>query len=105
MNDLVGHTIGTMSGTRAALDGMLDRFAPQQLEGRLAGKGMLDSLMPMGRKAKLWELYLQRHDSIRDEARDNFHELFGKAFLEAYERQVDQLRHEQMRQPHSDIAG
>jgi len=61
--------------------------------------------MPMGRKAKLWELYLQRYDSIRDEARDNFHELFGKAFLQAYEQQVDQLRREQMSAPRSDIAG
>ena len=105
MNDLVGHTIGTMTGTRAALDGLLDRFAPPQLEGRLASKGVLDALMPMGRKAKLWELYLQRYDSIRDEARDNFHELFGKAFLQAYEQQVDQLRREQMGAPRSDIAG
>ncbi len=105
MNDLVGHAIGTMTGTRAALDGMLERFAPQQLESRLASKGMLDALVPMGRKAKLWELYLQRYDGIREDALGNFHELFGRAFLEAYEQQVDQLRHEQMRAPRPGAAG
>jgi FHA domain-containing protein len=95
MNDLVGHSMGTMTGTRAALEGVLARFSPQQLEARLAGRTVLDSLLPMNRKAKLWELYLQRYDGIRDEAHDNFHELFGKAFLAAYEQQVERLQREQ----------
>ena len=29
MHDLVGHSIGTVAGMRAAIEGMLDRFAPQ----------------------------------------------------------------------------
>ena len=97
MNDLVGHGIGTMTGTRAALDGMLARFAPQQLVSRLAGRSVLDALLPMNRKARLWELYLQRFEELRGDAVDNFHELFGKAFLEAYEQQVDRLQREQSR--------
>jgi len=91
MHDLVGHAIGTMAGTRAAFEGMLDRFAPAQLEGQLAGKSLLD-VLPMHRKARLWEQYLQHHDRIRDEAQDDFHTLFGKAFLEAYEQQLERLR-------------
>jgi FHA domain-containing protein len=94
MNDLVSHGVGTMTGTRAALDGVLARFAPQQLEARLASKSMLNALLPMNRKAKLWELYLERYEGIRDEAHDNFHELFGKDFLTAYQRQVEQLQGE-----------
>jgi FHA domain-containing protein len=92
MNDLVGHAIGTMAGTRAALEGVLERFAPQQLEAKLVGKSVLDSVLPMNRKAKLWELYLQHHGRIRDEAQDDFHALFGKAFLAAYEQQLERLR-------------
>jgi FHA domain-containing protein len=95
MNDLVGHSMGTMTGTRAALEGVLARFAPRQLEARLVGRSVLDSVLPMNRKAKLWELYLQRYEGIRDEAHDNFHELFGKAFLAAYEQQVERLQREQ----------
>ncbi|MEO8805073.1 MAG: type VI secretion system-associated FHA domain protein TagH [Burkholderiaceae bacterium] len=91
MHDLVGHSIGTMAGMRAALAGVLARFEPGQLESKLAGKSMLDSLMPSGRKAKLWDLYLQHFDSIRNDAHDDFHNLFGAAFVAAYEEQLDQL--------------
>jgi FHA domain-containing protein len=92
MNDLVGHAIGTMAGMRAALDGVLERFAPAELEGKLSGKSMLDSVLPMNRKARLWDLYLQHFAAIREEAQEDFQSLFGKAFLAAYEEQLDKLR-------------
>lgn len=92
MHDLVGHSIGTMAGMRAALEGVLDRFAPQALEAKLSSKSLLDSLLPMNRKAKLWELYLQHAQVIRNEAQDDFEALFGKAFLAAYEQQLERLQ-------------
>jgi len=94
MNDLVGHSIGTVAGMRSALEGMLGRFAPQQLESKLVGQSLLDSLLPMNRKAKLWELYLQHFETIREEAQEDFHTLFGKAFLAAYEQQLERLKRE-----------
>jgi FHA domain-containing protein len=94
MHDLLGHAIGTMAGTRAALEGVLKRFGPQELEAKLASKSVLDSVLPMNRKAKLWELYLQHYGSIRDEAQEDFHTLFGRAFLAAYEQQLERLRRE-----------
>lgn len=91
MDDLLGHAIGTMAGMRAALGGVLDRFEPGKLEAKLSGSSVLDSVLPMNRRAKLWELYLQHYKRIRDEAQDDFHDLFGKAFIEAYEEQLDRL--------------
>lgn len=91
MDDLLGHTIGTMVGMRAALEGVLARFEPEQLEAKLVGRSMLDSLLPMNRRAKLWELYLQHYESVKTEAQDDFHNLFGRAFLQAYEEQLDRL--------------
>jgi len=91
MVDLQSHQIGTMAGMRAALAGVLARFQPELLEGRLTGQSMLDALLPMNRKAKLWELFLQHYRSIRNDAEDDFHELFGKAFVEAYAEQVERL--------------
>lgn len=91
MDDLLGHTIGTMVGMRAALEGVLSRFEPEQLEAKLVGRSMLDSLLPMNRRAKLWELYLQHYDAVKAEAQDDFHNLFGRAFLQAYEEQLDRL--------------
>ena len=56
MQDLVGHSIGTVAGMRAAIGGMLDRFGPEQLEAKLSGKSVLDSVLPIHRKAKLLSL-------------------------------------------------
>ena len=95
MHDLVGHTIGTMAGTRAALEGVLDRFTPQQLEAKLSVNSMLDSVLPMNRKAKLWALYLKHFEAIRGEAQDDFHSLFGRAFLAAYEQQLERLQRDE----------
>jgi FHA domain-containing protein len=94
MDDLLGHAIGTMAGTRSALEGVLARFTPHALEDKLAGKSMIESVLPMARKARLWELYLQHYEGIREEAQEDFHSLFGKAFLAAYEQQLEQLRRE-----------
>lgn len=99
MNDLVGHSIGTMTGMRAALEGVLDRFAPAELEQKLGTSSMLDNLLPMSRKARLWELYLQHFQLIRSEAQEDFHTLFGKAFLAAYEQQLERLQAQQAAQP------
>lgn len=91
MHDLVGHSIGTMAGMRAALAGVLHRFEPGQLEAKLSERSMLDGLLPMNRKAKLWDLYLQHFEAIRGEAQDDFDTLFGKAFVAAYEEQLQCL--------------
>ncbi|HKW83171.1 MAG TPA: type VI secretion system-associated FHA domain protein TagH, partial [Burkholderiaceae bacterium] len=88
MHDLVGHSIGTIAGMRAALAGVLGRFEPGELERKLVGKSVIDSLLPMNRKAKLWDLYLQHFGSISEDARDDFHNLFGAAFVAAYEDQL-----------------
>jgi FHA domain-containing protein len=95
MLDLVGHSIGTVAGMRAAIEGMLARFDPAALEDKLGAGSRLANLLPMNRKARLWELYLQHHRQIRDEAEEDFHTLFGRAFVAAYEQQVDQLERQQ----------
>lgn len=91
MTDLLGHSVGTMEGTRAALQGMLRRFEPSQLESQLAEGSMLDKLLPMNRRARLWELYLQHYGRISEAAKEDFDELFGKAFVKAYEAHADRV--------------
>ena len=68
----------------AALDSVLQRFDPVLLEARLGERSLLHSLLPASRQAQLWKLYCQHHASIRSEASEDFHTLFGKAFLSAY---------------------
>jgi FHA domain-containing protein len=94
MDDLLGHANGTMGGMRAALAGALQRFEPKRLESKLTHQSMLDALLPMNRRAKLWELYLEHFQRIQNEAEEDFHELFGKAFLKAYDEQINRLHNE-----------
>lgn len=91
-DDLRAHQIGFIAGMRAALASVLGRFTPAELEARLTSKSLLDSVLPANRKAKLWDLYEQRYSDISREAEDDFHSLFGREFLKAYEAQIDQLQ-------------
>ena len=90
-DDLRSHQFGFMAGLRAALAGVLKRFDPVMLEQRMAQKSMLDSVLPMNRRAKLWDLYIALYRDIAIEAEEDFHNLFGREFLRAYQEQVERL--------------
>ena len=93
-DDLRAHQLGVMAGMKAALDGVLQRFDPQQLEAKLTTRSAIDSLIPSTRKARLWESFQQLFSQLSSEAQDDFDELFGKAFLRAYEAQLDRMHAE-----------
>lgn len=90
-SDLRAHEFGFMAGLRAALAGVLKRFEPSVLESRLPDKGGLNALLPMNRKAKLWELFGELYRQISVEAEEDFHALFGREFLRAYEEHIAAL--------------
>lgn len=94
-DDLRSHQFGFMAGLRAALAGVLERFNPEELERRLTQKTAIDSLLPFNRKAKLWDLFAERYKEISHEAEEDFHVLFGREFLRAYEAQVAKLEQEE----------
>jgi FHA domain-containing protein len=91
-DDLRAHQLGFLAGMRAALEEVLGRFAPAELETRLSDPSMLDSLLPMHRKARLWDLFVERYQDVAGDAREDFNATFGKAFLRAYQEQVKRLR-------------
>ena len=90
-DDLRAHQFGFLAGMRAALEGVLLRFQPAALEAKLTQKSMLDSLLPSSRKARMWDLFNELYAQISSDAADDFHELFGKAFLKAYQSHIDEL--------------
>lgn len=91
-DDLRAHQFGVMVGMRAALERLIARFGPAELEKKIAARSALDSLFAANRKAKLWDQFTALYDTIASEAEDDFHTLFGKAFLEAYEEQMARLK-------------
>jgi len=87
-DDLRAHELAVMAGMRAALTGLLQRFDPAQLEGRIVARSKLGALLVGGRRAQLWEAYRELFAQLSAEARDDFHEVFGQAFVRAYEEQL-----------------
>lgn len=88
--DLRSHEFGFMAGLRAALSGVLKRFDPAVLEARIPEKGGLSGLAG-NRKAKLWELFGEHYRQVATEAEEDFHALFGREFLRAYQEHVSAL--------------
>ena len=91
-NDLRAHQFGVMVGMRAALAHVIARFEPAELEKKISAKTALDALFSANRKAKLWDQFVSLYGGIASEAEDDFHSLFGTAFLEAYEEQMARLK-------------
>ena len=90
-DDLRAHQFAFLAGMRAALEGVLKRFDPAVLEGKLTHTSILATLLPSSRKARMWEVFQELYAQISAEASDDFHELFGKEFLRAYEAHIDEL--------------
>jgi FHA domain-containing protein len=91
-DDLRAHEIGVIAGTRAALHEVLGKFDPAFLGERLSSESLLEKALPSMRKTKLWDVYLERYAQIRLEAEDDFQSIFGKAFVEAYERETARMK-------------
>ncbi len=89
--DLRAHELGVMAGMKAALAGVLLRFDPKMLEGKLNRSSSLADFIPSPRKAKLWNLFEALYQQLAAEAEDDFDTLFGQAFLKAYEGYIGEL--------------
>jgi FHA domain-containing protein len=93
-DDLRAHEIGVIAGTRAALAEVLMKFDPNGLDERLTKGSFLANLLPSVRKTRLWDVYLERYAQIRAEAEDDFQSIFGRAFVEAYEKETTRIRNQ-----------
>jgi type VI secretion system FHA domain protein len=90
-DDIKTHELAVMTGVQTALVGLLRRFDPDGLEQHLS-QGMLSSLVPAARKARLWDSFRDMYKTIASEAEDDFQAVFGRAFAKAY---MAQTRKEQ----------
>ncbi|WP_158784717.1 type VI secretion system-associated FHA domain protein TagH [Pantoea sp. BAV 3049] len=96
--DLQAHQLGMIAGIRAIIASMLQSFNPQQLEEEARQEGATSRLsLPASRKAALWEHFTKRYGETAGEIEDDFHTLFGEAFLHAYDMEVNQYKDSQIR--------
>ncbi len=89
---LRSHQEGFVAGMRAALQAVLARFDPAGLEARLKDAAPA-SFMAMNQKARLWSQYEVLYADISREALTDFHFLFGKEFLAAYQARTRSTPH------------
>ncbi|WP_207000315.1 type VI secretion system-associated FHA domain protein TagH [Trinickia mobilis] len=89
--DIEAHELAMLAGMRAALAAVLGRFDPASIEAQLKEQGVLDKVLS-NRKARLWDRFVELQAGIAREADDDFQKLYGKAFSDAYEAQIEALR-------------
>lgn len=96
--DLQAHQLGMIAGIRAIIAAMLQSFNPQRLEENARREGVVPKFgLPGSKKAAMWEAFLRHYQNTSGEIEDDFHTLFGDAFLQAYDMEVSQYKDSQNR--------
>lgn len=90
--DLAAHQVGLMMGARAAVYEVVNKFSPERLGRYLASNQVMDCILPMSRKSRLWELYEANYSDLAGDAKEDFEVLFQQAFAEAYEKEVERVQ-------------
>lgn len=91
-DDIRSHQFSVISGMQTALLEVLEKFDPKKLEQQLHQQSPISASIPVHKQAKLWGLFEILYDDIQHEATDNFYHLFGQAFAEAYEQQINKIK-------------
>jgi len=87
--DLQAHQLGMIAGIRAIIAALLASFDPEQLEESAKREGVSSKL---ARKAALWDYFVRSYGKTSGEIDNDFHTLFGEAFLHAYDLEVNQYK-------------
>ncbi|WP_435750871.1 type VI secretion system-associated FHA domain protein TagH [Thauera sp. AutoDN2] len=83
--DLYDHQVGVLAGMRSALSHVFERFDPETISRNANDHGVIESILAVGRKARLWDAYGRYFENTRDQAIDRFQDFFGAVFVDAYE--------------------
>ena len=91
LKDIKAHEVAMVSGMEAALKGVLASLDPEQLATHIENSSSFSNLLK-GKKARYWEIYEKMYAQISDQAENDFHDLFSKAFARAYKEQLEKLK-------------
>ncbi|RTQ32586.1 type VI secretion system-associated FHA domain protein TagH [Variovorax gossypii] len=93
LGDLQSHQLGMVAGMRAALLTLLKRFDPAALSRETPHDGSLgEKLLPGGREVRLWRQLQQLHTETTAAVEDDFQAVFGRAFQQAYDKEMERLK-------------
>ncbi|SFQ19781.1 type VI secretion system-associated FHA domain protein TagH [Variovorax sp. 770b2] len=93
LGDLQSHQLGMVAGMRAALLTVLQRFDPATLNRTTPhDSSFAEKMLPGGREARLWRQLRQLHAETTAAVEDDFQAVFGRAFQQAYDREMERLK-------------
>jgi len=93
LGDLQSHQLGMVAGMRAALLTLLQRFDPAVLSRETPHDGSFgEKVLPGGREARLWRQLQALHADTTAAVEDDFQAVFGRAFQQAYDKEMDRLK-------------
>ena len=87
--DLRAHELALMTGMRSAILGALRRFDPKVIEKSLEKS---TGFSFGGKKAKLWEAFVEHQSRLAQDAQEDFNKIFGRDFISAYQAQIRKLK-------------
>ncbi len=90
-DDLSAHQVGLLAGSRAAMYDVATMLGPERFLARAGEKSGLETMMPAKHKARLWDLYESGYQEMVGEAREEFENLFQRAFARAYEQEIERI--------------
>jgi len=90
--DLQAHQSCVKAGMEGAVAEALQQLAPDTIAAG-QGNNLLGALLPPLRKAALWERYSESHAALAAATGHDFQGALGAAFLDAYERRLDEMDH------------
>ncbi|MHB8816275.1 MAG: type VI secretion system-associated FHA domain protein TagH, partial [Steroidobacteraceae bacterium] len=89
--DIAFHELAMLAGIRAAYQSMVSKFSPAHLEETYSGNLRRNSVLPIGGRPKLWDMYCAQFGNIEKDSEGSFQLLFGEEFAKAYHKQLERL--------------
>lgn len=90
--DLRFHQLAMLAGMRSGFFEMLHQFDPAHLEARFAENEERASLLGRVTGPRYWHQYQAHYAEIQRDSEGYFNRLFGEAFCDAYEKQIQALK-------------
>lgn len=92
--DLRHHQLAMLAGMRVAFESMLAQLDPDHLQKAFDRQLRKRPLAMVPAKLRYWDLYCETRQAMAKDPEATFNTLFGAAFANAYEAQLERLKFE-----------
>ena len=96
-DDLSFHELAVLAGMRAAFFATLASFDPAVIEDAFQKAGGKKGGLLSGSKPAYWEYFRQHYERLTRDLESNFQQVFGEAFVRAYDEQIRKLQDQRSR--------